>query len=95
MQIQKRSQAAPQRAPRRKQSQRALRRIARVPYKVNRGGKSCAIIRVQWALAQWRVAGRRVAAAAGVLVYKENNRGGCFDARCSAAVSKTHRQCRK
>ena len=41
----------------------------------------------------WSVAGRRVAAAAGV--YIENNRGGCFDARFSAAVSKTHRQCRK
>ena len=43
----------------------------------------------------WSVAGRRVAAAARVGVYIENNRGGCFDARCSAAVSKTHRQCRK
>ena len=38
---------------------------------------------------------RRGAAAAGVGVYIENNRGGCFDARCSVAVSKTHRQCRK
>ena len=48
----------------------------------------------------WNVAGRRVAAAAGVGVYIENNRGGCFDACCSVAVcfglkSKTHRQCRK
>ena len=45
--------------------------------------------------AAWRVAGWRVAATAGVGVYIENNRGGCFDARFSAAVSKTHHQCRK
>ena len=52
-------------------------------------------------IGQWREMsrGRCVAAAAGVEVYIENNRGGCFDARRSAACfglqSKTHRQCRK
>ena len=34
----------------------------------------------------WSVAGQRAPAAAGVGVYIENNRGGCFDTRRSAAV---------
>ena len=35
----------------------------------------------------WSVAGRRIAAGAGVGVHIENNRGGCFDARRLAAMS--------